>query len=377
MHSNLVATEKNTTQNPKSSAMITTNTNDSPHRSFGLDLARTVAISLVLISHFGHNSLDALGFWGVELFFALSGFLIGQILWRNFSRTDNWSKDQILNFWQRRWWRTLPNYYLFFIVLLIITFLNNESIPSLKTLFKFIWFGQSLLNRDWGFYSVSWSLCIEEWFYLIFPLLLLLFSTLVHNRRVSFILSLIAICLGSIVIRNILANQHPTADLRSITFARLDAIAYGVLTSFIVVVYKTTSKQKVVALIIGILFQTCSVAYVILAGLTHIITSKIFLIAVPLGFALIIPYFSLIESPKNNNFISTIIEKISLWSYSIYLSHAPIMWLFYSLLKNYRNNFYGNLFSKIISLAITLIASAILYNFFEIPFTKKRPKELR
>ncbi|RYE13802.1 MAG: hypothetical protein EOP34_08005 [Rickettsiales bacterium] len=87
--------------------------NTSTHRSFGLDLARAIAIGLVLMSHFGHNALDALGFWGVELFFALSGFLIGQILWRNFSQTDNWSGKQILNFWQRRWWRTLPNYYLF------------------------------------------------------------------------------------------------------------------------------------------------------------------------------------------------------------------------------------------------------------------------
>jgi len=350
---------------------------DTHHRSFGLDLARTIAISLVLMSHFGHNALDALGFWGVELFFALSGFLIGQILWRNFSRTNSWGANQIINFWQRRWWRTLPNYYLFFGVLLVLAFINNESIPTLEKLSKYLWFGQSLLNREWGFYSVSWSLCIEEWFYLTFPLLLLISSALTPNRKTSFILSLTIIFLGSLIIRNLIINHNPTADLRGITLARLDAIAYGVLISFVAAIYKITPKQKIVMLIIGLLFQVCSVVYFVLVGLTHITTSQIFLVIVPLGFALIIPYFSLLTNPKKTSFIPAIIERISLWSYSIYLSHAPIMWFSYSLLKNYRDNFYGNLLSKLVGLALTLIASAALYKFFEVPFTKMRPKELK
>lgn len=49
------------------------------NRSFGLDLVQAFAICLVLVSHFA-KSLAIIGFWGVELFFGLSGFLIGQIL---------------------------------------------------------------------------------------------------------------------------------------------------------------------------------------------------------------------------------------------------------------------------------------------------------
>lgn len=347
-------------------------------RNFGLDLARTIAISLVVVSHFGHNALDALGFWGVELFFALSGFLIGQILWRNFSRTDVWAKSHIVNFWQRRWWRTLPNYYLFFFILLISAYINKEEIPSIIGLSKFMWFGQFLLNHNWGFYSVSWSLCIEEWFYFLFPIFLFIFGILIRNRKISFVFSLVCIITGSIIVRSFLANQDSPHYLRGITLARLDAIAYGVVIAFLISTSGITRKYKYLALAIGILFQICAIASVYYLGLAHTVVSQFFLIIVPLGFALMIPSISLIAPPRNNySIITNTIEKISLWSYSIYLSHGPLMWLVYFLLKNYRDTFYGNLLSKFIVLVVTLIASALLYKFFEVPFTKKRPKELK
>jgi peptidoglycan/LPS O-acetylase OafA/YrhL len=377
MYHKQISTKEETISNnfdiPKAS--VPSNT---PHRSFGLDLARTIAISLVLMSHFGHKALDALGFWGVELFFALSGFLIGQILWRNFSRTNDWTRAHIVNFWQRRWWRTLPNYYLFLSILLISGFINNEEVPSLGNLSKFFWFGQFLFNHNWGFYSVSWSLCIEEWFYLLFPLLLLITSTIIGNRKISFILSLIIIILGSIVIRNILINQNPIYYLRGITLARLDAIAYGVVVAFVTLSYEIKSNQRYFSLLIGISLQIFSISDAYIFGLAHTVASQLFLILVPLSFALMIPYLSILPTPNVKYHIATdSIEKVSLWSYSIYLSHGPLMWLVYFLFKEYRDNFYGNFLSKVIGLALTMVASAALYNFFEVPFTKMRPKELK
>ena len=88
-------------------------------RHFGLDVIRALAISLVLISHingitshlpvqlpniFNHINLPD----GVDLFFVLSGFLIGRIL----LKTDWESFSSIKNFWKRRFLRTLPNYFL-------------------------------------------------------------------------------------------------------------------------------------------------------------------------------------------------------------------------------------------------------------------------
>src|SRR5688572_4697894 len=94
-------------------------TNGQPHvRKIGLDLPRALAITLVLVSHFVKRC-EILGFYGVELFFALSGFLIGGILYRDLAASPGWTFPRVKHFWFRRWWRTLPNYYLFLIIALI------------------------------------------------------------------------------------------------------------------------------------------------------------------------------------------------------------------------------------------------------------------
>ncbi|MBL0328837.1 MAG: hypothetical protein IPP64_05320 [Bacteroidetes bacterium] len=77
---------------------MTINTTSSLNRNFGLDLIRVVAISLVLIAHAGITSVYGLkiGGLGVEIFFVLSGFLIGQILIRDFSGGVNSRYHELL-----------------------------------------------------------------------------------------------------------------------------------------------------------------------------------------------------------------------------------------------------------------------------------------
>src|SRR6476620_5473362 len=99
-------------------------------RNFGLDLFRCLAINMVLWSHvvnfyydklnpFIANNIMLAAHWGVQLFFVLSGFLIGGILLKEVTQKKFNSKS-LINFWKRRWLRTLPNYYLFLIIFIII-----------------------------------------------------------------------------------------------------------------------------------------------------------------------------------------------------------------------------------------------------------------
>ena len=92
-----------------------------PSRNLGLDILRSVAIGLVLMAHsltffFRWTRLDldasyyVLGFLGVELFFVLSGFLIGRILIEDVLPERSWRS--LGRFYIRRWLRTLPPYYL-------------------------------------------------------------------------------------------------------------------------------------------------------------------------------------------------------------------------------------------------------------------------
>ena len=108
------------------------------HRLIGLDLLRCFAIGGVVLSHslgFIYPYVPAvnlgflgqlhlyhlghLGFYGVELFFVLSGYLIGGLLVR---QGEELSKvTELKRFYLRRWFRTLPNYYLFLGINFILT----------------------------------------------------------------------------------------------------------------------------------------------------------------------------------------------------------------------------------------------------------------
>ena len=346
------------------------------HRSFGLDAARAVAISLVLMAHFSHKSLDSLGFWGVELFFALSGYLIGQILWRNYSQASHWTRHHIANFWYRRWWRTLPNYYLFLLVLLFQQW-QNGKVPSLAELSSFLWFGQDLLERNYGFYSQSWSLCIEEWFYLLFPLVLFGFTKLGLKPKSAFLLVLLTFFVGSALVRTSVLDLKLMLATREITFARLDAIAFGVAIAYLQSLVELDVKKRILLFAVGGGLLLVSIGAVHAEGYTTL-RGYWPLVSVPLGFACLLPLISLWQMPTGwLRYAALGAKKISLWSYSIYLSHAPIMWVFYELMAKQRSSFYGNLLSKVLGLAVTLVVSGLLYNFFEIPLTKKRPAEIK
>ena len=146
-----------------------------PHRNIGLDVLRSCAILLVLLSHFGGGVTYLIGwafplwiylpgFFGVELFFVLSGFLIGSLLLDICDRNVNFRAWII--FLVRRWMRTVPAYLVF---VAVCWELLSPQLSS-GVLLSYITFTQNLFwpMPPGSFFAVSWSLTIEEWFYLLF-----------------------------------------------------------------------------------------------------------------------------------------------------------------------------------------------------------------
>lgn len=154
-----------------------------------LDFCRALAISLVLLSH-GRTFLVPLmpetnifkfgGFLGVELFFVLSGFLIGRIL---IEKTNNQEshREWIPSFWLRRWLRTYPSYILFLFINIILIFsIRPDIFPSVL---RYLTFSQSLLSPHPSFLGGTEFGCGGD-FYLITPLLFWVFFALTNNKNI-------------------------------------------------------------------------------------------------------------------------------------------------------------------------------------------------
>jgi peptidoglycan/LPS O-acetylase OafA/YrhL len=166
------------------------------------------------------SNLILSGAFGVDLFFVLSSFLITSLLLRE---EDRRGRIDVKAFWMRRMLRIWPLYYSFVIACWVLEGLPFRSAASFL-LFAGNW-GLLLwpLSRDTNV-GILWSVSIEEQFYLVWPLLLVLLS-----RR-----SLRSVCLamlaGSFVCRvMILAGGGGFAQIWLNTFSRLDPIAVGAL----------------------------------------------------------------------------------------------------------------------------------------------------
>ena len=149
-----------------------------PPRNFGLDLLRAAAIALVLVSHvwqtipwwFGAAAVAAIpanvgtiGTYGVVVFFALSGYLVGGIALRTMRAVPTPRSAAI--FLVRRWLRTVPLYYAAIAVFLVA---NPPGTAWLAHAARYATFTQNLA-RDMPadrWFATSWSLTVEEWFYL-------------------------------------------------------------------------------------------------------------------------------------------------------------------------------------------------------------------
>ena len=144
-------------------------------RLHGLDTLRTLAIALVMLYHaqsFLPETLQpiaAYGWMGVDLFFVLSGYLIAGQLLRAHVRTGT---VPLRDFYRRRALRLLPAF--FCVLLLYVAWPGWREAPAMSPLWQYITFTYNLFvdyprNRA---FSHVWSLCVEEQFYLVLPLIL-------------------------------------------------------------------------------------------------------------------------------------------------------------------------------------------------------------
>jgi peptidoglycan/LPS O-acetylase OafA/YrhL len=163
----------------------------------GLDGLRAIAASIVIFSHFAGPKWNWLSGWvGVYIFFVLSGFLITTLLLREQTRAGRISMK---NFYIRRVFRILPPYVAILGVVVLFCHLRgeytsrgfSEALPYYLTFFNEFLPAASTSGGD-NLFTGSWTLGIEEKFYLAWPLLLVLAGAAAARRRLVLVIAALA-----------------------------------------------------------------------------------------------------------------------------------------------------------------------------------------
>jgi peptidoglycan/LPS O-acetylase OafA/YrhL len=207
----------------------------------GLDLLRAIAIVWVMLFHSfivgglgdGFSWLSRYGWMGVDIFFVLSGYLIGSQLLRPLRRGQPFRPGA---FYARRAWRILPA---FAVVLAVyVSFPAAREVSGLQPWWQFATFTLNLLidyTHNQAF-SHAWSLCVEEHFYLIFPLLAWRLSRKPSKAGLLFVCA--GVVSAGVALRSVVwlhdAGLDPPRnwfieDIYYPTWMRLDGLLAGVM----------------------------------------------------------------------------------------------------------------------------------------------------
>ena len=340
-----------------------------------IDGLRAVAVIAVILYHaeiniLGYQSFKG-GFIGVDIFFVVSGYLITSIIFKELVTTGSFS---FKHFYERRIRRILPVF--LFVMLVSLPFAWMYLLPG-----SFIDFSKSILyslgfsSNFYFHYSGqvygaesgllkpflhTWSLSVEEQFYILFPIVLLIIfkyfkKYLIHILIVSFIISL--------GLAEWSSRNYPSASFYFL-HTRIWELLAGSILAYFEITLGHRSKNKTLNLIlpgIGLLL----VGHSILSFNDEMFHPSFYTLSPIIGVCLII-WFS-----SKNELITKILSTklfvgIGLISYSLYLWHYPIF--AFAKIENV-NPFENNIF---IYIFFSLVVSIVSFYFIERPF--RNPK---
>jgi peptidoglycan/LPS O-acetylase OafA/YrhL len=322
-----------------------------------LDRLRAVAI-LAVIAYHASNHLKwspfstavSYGWCGVDLFFVISGFLITGILLR--SRSE---EGYFFNFYMRRVLRIWPLYFAFLFVMLValpiaVPSAMTESLHSARPAWAFPLFLQNLLihRKIVGPLGVTWSLAIEEQFYMLWPLFVWKFSRVTLKRL------LYAVLVIEPVLRVLLSRFAPSLGQYTHTLTRLDGLAVGCLLALLAESFDISIWRRR-ALQIGI----PALGVVALSGAFQYRPLLFSAVAVAMG-AVVAFSVTLTALPCGG-----FLQYTGRISYGLYLIHLLAFDLFDS--AKMRSTLHGNVGYLIVSLLLTYALASVSFYVYETP----------
>jgi peptidoglycan/LPS O-acetylase OafA/YrhL len=353
-----------------------------------LDILRFFAFFVVFLHHCLPQTAEAyqdkLGFlsvWmasavtagglGVDLFFALSSYLITELLIREYEKKGS---IDALSFYIRRALRIFPLYYAFVLLSIFVFpyFLPNNSLDYPHNL-GFLVFAGNWTCAFWGYpgsvASPLWSVSIEEQFYIVFPFLVVLFGV----KRLKLIA--IGLLIIAFITRGLLVGMDvPHPGIWANTFARLDPIAGGVLFALLLKggYLKAINRQMIRFLVClaGISLGVLATRYFNFSGSGALILYPMAAIG-----SLLIIWSTISPRSADVKRYSPLLIYLGRISYGLYVFHIlgiELANLAAEQLNLKALTYLGWKFA--VGLSITIILSVISYNLLEKPFLKLKKK---
>lgn len=329
-----------------------------------LDVLRALAISMVLACHlanfFAPGTAVAValgnGGRGVDLFFVLSGWLLGRQLFEEARATGT---VDIKRFWYRRWLRTLPAYYAVLLghVLLLSVRGKAELID-----WRYFVFLQNYLP-ELPFFAVSWSLCVEEYFYLVIaPAIFLAIRS--RWATIGFILVVVVLCgLHAVGIY----GPQDVHGLTTATHVRFEQCLVGVLMAWVAVNRPTIweraipwAKSLAILGVLAFVVATVNRYSWVIPDLGTVSWALLF--ASWVFFGVVGPYQAPVTNP--------VVTFLAVRAYSIYLVHADA----FNLIRTLSENFgpIPSVIQMVLGMMVCLVVAEGLYRVVERPFMRSR-----
>lgn len=340
-----------------------------------MDALRTFAVGLTLVAHFFPAvgwMLVPYSWYGVDIFFSISGFLITLTLLRT-RDADIPRGREVRHFFIRRFLRLFPIYYLFLLFFVFawkfahLQMWKPEYGPYFFGYAANYYFYQHTLGVAPG-YSHLWSLSIEEQFYLLWPWLLLFI-----RGSQTLLFTIVAFILCGLVMHGL---GDRLGDVRLLPFGNFHTLGAGALLAWL---YHSHRQSALYRFLLRYKGWLTAISFSVLMLLLFYIEGKNSMLSVLRQLALMATTFFLVllsvhgwTQPFQLCSRSKAVQYLGRISYGIYLFHLPLPILLSIFFSKVGLTIESPLLHLILLCSLTIVVAAISYRFIERPFLKMK-----